>query len=81
MSGLKAAVLMMLDQMMIRVAGESQRVQPQCIDRRPSQPRQPGPRRREMRQIMTQDIVTDEMIGIGHAPFQPIQRLSEVPLA
>jgi hypothetical protein len=64
MTDLQAPILIVLDQVVIGIARESQWVEPQRIDRCRSKRRQPSPVRDKVRQVMAQDVVPDQMCGI-----------------
>lgn len=65
MAALKAAVMIMLDQVVIGITRECQGVEPERIDRGVEQPGQRRPGGHEMREVMAQDIVTQHMPGLG----------------
>ena len=74
MPDLQPPVLIVLDQMVVRIARKGQGVQPQRIHRRRPQSREPRPIGHQMRQVMAQDVVADQMHGPGAKRLQPIQR-------
>ena len=68
---------LMLDQVVIGIAREGERVQPQSIHRRRPKARQPRPVGRKMRQVVAQDVVPDQMRRTRAEGFQPVERRVE----
>lgn len=73
MPGLQTTVLIMLYKMMVRIAGKSQGVQPQRINGSVDQLSQTRAGRRQVWQIMAQDVMPDQMICCGQPRLQLIQ--------
>ncbi|KDB05119.1 hypothetical protein U879_03190 [Defluviimonas sp. 20V17] len=65
MPRLEAAILIVFDEVVVGIARKGQRVQPQGVDRGGDQFRQTRAYSREMRKIMAQDVVSDQMISVG----------------
>ncbi|EAR51985.1 hypothetical protein OG2516_13209 [Oceanicola granulosus HTCC2516] len=66
--------MVVLDEVVIRVAREGQRIEPEGVDRRFGKLRQPRSHGCQMRQIMAQDVMSNEMPDIAKVGLQPIQR-------
>ncbi|WP_232816500.1 hypothetical protein [Paracoccus zhejiangensis] len=75
MADLQSPIMVMLDQPMIGIARKRQRVLPQCVNRVLRQSRQPWPDRHQMWQVVTQDIVADQMSGRGQGIIQFVESL------
>ena len=65
--------MVVLNQMVIGVARERQWIEPERVDRRLRKLHQPGTKRRQMRQVMAQNIVTDQMPRIPQHRLQLIK--------
>ena len=74
MANLQAPVLIVFDQVMIRIARKSQGVQPKRIYRRCAHVRQPRPICYQMRQIVAQDVVANQMCRSIAKRLQSVQR-------
>ncbi|MET0438378.1 MAG: hypothetical protein ABW043_12885 [Devosia sp.] len=75
MTALKAAVVIVLNQVMIGIPRECQRIEPECINRGIEQPGQCRLGRDEMWQIVMEDIVTENMPGFGEGIVKTVQPL------
>lgn len=73
MARLQAPVVIMLDQVVVGVAGRGQRIQPQRVDRCRAKGRQTRPVGHQMRQIVAQDVVADQMGRTLAECFQPVE--------
>ena len=74
MPDLQPPVLIVLDQMVVRIARKGQGVQPQRINRGCAQRRKPRPVGHQMRQIVPQDIVSHHIRHSVAQRLQPVQR-------
>ena len=72
MPDLQAPVLIMLDHMVVRIVRKGHGIKPKRVYRGRPQTRQPRTICHQMRQIVPQDIVADEMCGPAAELLQPI---------
>ncbi|WP_323015176.1 hypothetical protein [Devosia sp.] len=61
MAALEATIMIMLDQMVVRIAWEGQRIEPQRVDWRREQLRQRWPDCRKVWQVVSQDIMPEQV--------------------
>lgn len=73
MPGLQPTVLIMFYEVVVRIAGEGQRVKPQSINWRVGQSRKLGRGRCQMRQIMTQDVMPNNVVERVAKPLQTLE--------
>lgn len=78
MPGLKAAVMVVLDEVVIGVSRESDRIEPQCIDRRGKPCRQPWACGKEVFDVVFDDVVANDVRQFCRGFFQLIQLLTNV---
>lgn len=75
---LELAILVMLDQMVVRVARKGQRIQPQRIDHRQCQQPQSGCGRGEMRAIEVDEIVAEHEAATRGQCIEAAQRRRQI---
>ena len=79
MPRLQPSVLIMLHQMVVGVARKGQGVQPQCVDRGRAQGSQTRPIGHQMRQIVAQDVMADQMPCVFTERLQTVQPCVQRP--
>jgi hypothetical protein len=72
--------MMMLDETVVGIAREGERVEPERIDRPAAECSEPRPHRRQMRQVETDDVVADQEASVSRKRLKPVQRLLEPAL-
>ena len=65
MPRLQPPVMVVLHEVMVGVAREGKRIEPERVDRGRSQLGQSWPVGKQMRQVVAQDVVADDVIGAG----------------
>src|SRR5690606_2365874 len=73
MTGLQTPVMIVFDEMVVGIARKGERVQPQGIDRRACDRRQPRADSSQMRQIMAKYVMTKQMVARGNLRLKLIQ--------
>ena len=75
----QAPVVIMFDEVVIWVAGKRQGVEPQRVDRCLRHPRQPRPEGQQVRQVVTQNVVADQVPHVPGGGFDLIEGLINLP--
>ena len=80
MPGFQASVPVMLDQVVVGVPRESERVEPERVDRRFYELCQPRSQGSQMRQVVLEDVMPDWMREPAQRTFQPVEPILELTL-